>query len=388
LFSSCYNIRLLRMHIVILHNQDAASLDDDPGLAAREDVERVAGAMASALQLIPGCLVETIAVDDSGLFVHGALSSKKPDVVFNLCESVLGDARGEMLIPAMLDALKIPYSGSTALALGIALHKDTSKALLEAANVPTPRWMLADTLDALEKMSLQFPVIVKPSREDASVGIDFGSVVYARDALDAVVSQVIDAFGQPALIEEFIDGHEVYVPILGNAERRALPLSQIQFGESFAHRPKILSYKAKWDVDSVEFAQTPSVPAVLEAKLQQRCIEVAMAAFEALGCRDYGRVDLRIDAAGQPFVIEVNPNCDLHPQAGFAKAAATGGIGYSQLARCLIELALERRHGNQSDYPRRQEAPLGIAEPNRNLHRGRSRVRARAHRRRSAAQQS
>jgi D-alanine-D-alanine ligase len=375
------------MHVAILVNQDADALQDDPGREARADVRNVAEAMSAALASQANVTFECIEVEGAALRAHQALTVRRPDVVLNLCESVAGDARGEMLVPTLLEALSLPYSGSDALALGVALHKGTAKALLSAAGVPTPEWVTVQSEIDIGNLDLPFPVIVKPSREDASVGIDARSVVSEHSALVEAVSRVLNEFRQPAIVERFVDGREVYVPLLGNANRRALPLTQIQFGPVFAEQPKILSYRAKWDVESQEYQQTSSAAAMLEVSVQQRCVDIAKAAFECLGCRDYGRVDLRLDAHGNPYVIEVNPNCDLHPQAGFAKAAALGGLSYPDLAMQLLSLALERHHAHQSHSERRPSAAQRAAEANRNLHPRRGQLRNRADRNRTEAKQ-
>ena len=374
------------MRIAILHNQDHALLEDDPGREAREDVVKVAAAMRAAL-LKSKHAVALIPVEHDLLGLHAAIRSDKPDLVINLCESLAADARGEMLVPAMLELLQVPYTGSSALSLALALHKNKAKEILRARGVPTPDFCIVGHVEDLTQVQLPFPLIVKPSREDASMGIDFESVVTTRQGLGRAVAKVIRTFHQPALVERFIEGREVYVPLLGNAARRALPLSEIQFGEAFIGKPNVVSYKAKWDADSAEFRQSPSELAVLPREIEARCVEVAVAAFEALECRDYGRVDLRVDAAGQPFVIDINPNCDLHPQAGFARAAEAAGLSYADLALHLVDLAWERRHGNQAPRLSRPDAARRAAEPHRDLHAGRSVVRARAHRRRAHAQQ-
>jgi D-alanine-D-alanine ligase len=292
-----------------------------------------------------------------------------------------------MVVPAMLDLLNVPYTGSSALSLALALHKNKAKEILHARGVPTPGFCIVERVEDLVRVNLPFPLIVKPAREDASMGIDFDSVVHDQAALGRAVSKVLRTFRQPALVERFIAGREIYVPLLGNAARRALPLTEIAFGKAFDHQPNILSYLAKWDETSPECIDSPSMQAVLDPALEARCIEVAMAAFDALECRDYGRVDLRVDVAGNPFVIDINPNCDLHPQAGFAKAAATAGIAYADLALHLVELAEERRHGNQAPRALGPTAARRAAGPHRDLHAGRASSRARTHRRRPPAEQ-
>ncbi|MFT3710462.1 MAG: ATP-grasp domain-containing protein [Archangium sp.] len=374
------------MRIAILHNHDHALLEEDPGREAREDVLKVASAVQTALGKHPKHTVSLFGVEQDLLGLHEMMSSDKPDVVVNLCESLAADARGEMLVPAMLELLQIPYTGNSALSLALALHKNKAKEILRARGVPTPEFCIIQHVEELTSIDLAYPLIVKPSREDASVGIDFDSVVTSRQGLGKAVARTLRTFRQPALVERFIEGREVYVPLLGNSPRRALPLSEIKFGNAFSGKPNIVSYRAKWHTSSAECIESPSELAILDAEVSARCVAVAEAAFEALECRDYGRVDLRVDAHGQPWVIDINPNCDLHPQAGFARAAEAAGLSYADLALHLVDLAWERRHGNQAPRLGRPPAARRAAEPHRDLHAGRGHVRARSHRRRAHAQ--
>jgi D-alanine-D-alanine ligase len=378
------------MQISILHNHDAevsalSSLEDDPGREARADVLKVAAAVRTALEE-RGHAVESIAVEQDLLSIHQSFARRRPDVVVNLCESLAADSRGEMLVPALLDLTGVPYTGSGALSLALALHKNKAKEILHARGVSTPDFCIVEHVEDLTTVDLPFPLIVKPSREDASVGIEFDSVVFDKRGLGRAVNRVLRTFKQPALVERFIDGREIYVPMLGNAPRRALPLTEIRFGATFDKQPRVLSYSAKWDDQSPEYLDSPTQPAQLSPELEARCVAVAEQAFEALECRDYGRVDLRVDADGQAYVIDINPNCDLHPQAGFARAAEAAGISYADLAHHLVELAWERRNGNQALVGERPAAARRAAGPHRDLLAGRSGVRARAHRRRGTQQ--
>lgn len=370
------------MRIAILHNRDHQLLEEDPGREAREDVVRVAAALQDALS---GKRREVTLhpVDADVLAIGKTLEDARADVVVNLCESLAADARGEMVVPALLDLLGYPYTGSSALSLGLSLHKNKAKELLRGRGVSTPDFFVAHSVADVVNVDLPFPLIVKPSREDASMGIDLDSVVADRSALGKTVAKIVRTFRQPALVERFIDGREIYVPLLGNAPRTALPLTEIAFGAAFEGKPRVLGYTAKWDPESDLCIDSPSRPASLSASLEKRCIETALAAFDALDCRDYGRVDLRVDAAGQPFVIDINPNCDLHPQAGFARAAQGAGIAYADLALHLVELALERSNGNQAHRPTRPAAARRVVGAHRNLLTGRGGMRARADRSRN-----
>ena len=368
------------MHIAILHNADHDLLDNDPGREAREDVARVASALANALdgeelttELVP-------AHADSLDFVEH-LRRAEPDLVVNLCESLAADSRGEIAIPCLLEMLRLPYTGASALSLALCLHKNKAKEILRARGVPTPLFAVIEHLDELAELDIPFPVIVKPVHEDASVGVELDSVVHDRLSLARVVERVLRTHAQPALVESFIAGREVYVPLLGNAPRRALPLTEIQFGAWFDDRPNIISYRGKWEPGCPEFDQSPSGPATLDSLTEARCVRTAMAAAEALELRDYGRVDLRVTPAGEPFVIDVNPNCDLHPEAGFAKSARLAGFTYEALARRVVDIALERtRHGHATAHPPHRHAgsaaARGAAEPHLRVHAGGGRVRA------------
>jgi len=367
------------MHISILHNCDYDFLADDPGREARKDVTRVAAALSEALTN-DGVTAEPIAVQHRTLEFAETLCRRQPSLVINLCESIAADSRGEMAIPCLLELLGFPYTGSSALALGLALHKHKAKELLKVRSVPTPEFAVVDRLEDLALVDLPFPLIVKPAREDASVGVDFDSVVANRAELDRAAAHVLQTFHQPALIEQFIEGREIYIPILGNQPRRTLPLTEIQFGKTFENKPKIVSYRAKWDLGSPECIDSPAELCSLDPQTEQRVIGAAVAAFDALDCRDYGRVDVRLSAEGEPYVIDINPNCDLHPDAGFAKGAAAAGIDYPALAMRLVEIALERSHGNSSDRRQGPRATRRAAGPDRHLFADRSKLRPRAHR--------
>jgi D-alanine-D-alanine ligase len=372
--------------LCILYNRDADLLENDPGREAREDVTRVAAALAEALTE-DGHDLEILGVGgrDPVGFVD-VLRHSRPELVVNLCESLAADSRGEMAVPCLLDLLGIPYTGSPPLALGLALHKDKAKAMLRSWGVQTAPSVVVERPEDVAAVELPFPLIVKPAREDASVGIDFDSVVHDRVTLGQAVARVLETFRQPALVERFIEGREIYVPLLGNRPHRALPLSEVHFGKAFDGRPNIVSYTAKWETQSPEFMDSTPGPCTLPAKLEARVVEVATAAFEALGCQDYGRVDLRLSPDGEPWVIDVNPNCDLHPEAGFARAAAAAGIGYPALARRLIELAHQRTHGNPTHLFTGSAGPVLAARQGRAVLAARAGLRPRAHRRRAPGQ--
>jgi len=334
------------VHVVIVHNQDFDPRDreKDPSFASRADVENAARDVARALAS-RGHQVSTVAVGSTAEALAASVSEisrRRPDLAFNLCESLAGDSRHEALLPSLLDLAQLPYTGSGPTALGLALRKDLTKRLLTAAGVPTPEAVRPDASD------LAFPLIVKPAREDASVGISRHSVVHDRAQLAAQVAEVERAHRQPALVERYVAGRELYVSMIGAAPD-VLPMHEIDFSEMPDDRPCIVSYEAKWDPSSPEYAGTRSVRArPLEEAVRLRCEAAARAAFHALELRDYARVDLRLGDDGVPYVIDVNPNCDLSDGAGVSRAASFGGLSYAELIERICAAALARQPSNES----------------------------------------
>lgn len=353
------------MVVTLIFNDDHGD-PASPGVEARADVLHVADAVKQALTSA-GHTVRARAVAADLIQALQSVHGDAPDAVFNLCESVSGDARGEAVVAGMLEQLGLAFTGSPALALGLALHKDQAKALLRGSGIPTPDWTLLPEGSPGIAAPPSFPVIVKPAREDGSIGISVGSVASDLEGLREAVHRVW-RMHQPALVERYVDGRELCVSFLGNGPGSVLPLREISFGPSFAGRPRIVSYLAKWDPSTPECRDTCSGPCELPRETAARVIECARRAFEVLGCRDYGRVDVRLDAGGTPWVIDVNPNCDLHPEAGFARAAAAAGVDYASLVVKLLENALERAPRSPAGRASPRRAAGGAAPADRELH--------------------
>jgi D-alanine-D-alanine ligase len=274
------------------------------------------------------------------------LRQTKPDLVFNLCEAMAGNSRNEPTWVGMLDLFGIPYTGADLLGLASCLYKHRAKDILIGRGVSTPPARLVDreTLADPELDALDYPYFVKLVHEDASVGITEANVVHSAVELKARAAELIEQYHQPVLAERYIEGREVNVTLIGNgASPRVLPLHEIDFAAMPGDRPKIVSYAAKWDENHVDYEGTKPVPLRDASPPLVEAIErTARAAWHALGLRDYGRVDLRIDAAGTPWVIDVNPNCDLSPDAGVARSAKAAGMTYSQLIGSIANTAWAR----------------------------------------------
>jgi D-alanine-D-alanine ligase len=283
-----------------------------------------------------------------------------PDLVFNLCESLNGDTRNELVVPAVLDMLKVPYTGPGPLTIGLCLDKARTKEVLLHSGVPTPEHRVVRSLaeldvpgDPLGLDRLVYPQFIKLLREDASIGIEASNMATSRQGLVARVRDLMVEHRQPVLIERYVEGREVNVTVLGNgADARVLPLHEIDFAKLPAGRPRVLTYAAKWDEKHVDYIGTVPVPmAGLRPELEEAIGAVALKSFHALGLSDYGRVDMRLDADDVPWVIDVNPNCDLSPDAGLPRTARSIGLDYPQIIGRICELAW-RRHGRE--HPRAQ----------------------------------
>lgn len=364
------------LHVLVLHNDDYLQLDPaDPHYESRADVANVARQVAGALSA-RGHAAEIASVDvariPSLLARLDPVRDDRPDLVFNLCESLDCDNRHEIVLPSLFDLAGVPYTGSGPFALGLAMRKDRTKDVLRARGVPTPASLCVESEeslpDCLARLELPFPLIVKPTREDASVGIHAGSVVRDRAALERAVRAVLVELRQPALVERFIDGREMYVSLLGNAPPRALPFHEIDFTGLPDELPRIVSYAGKWDTDSAEFIYTRPTRCRIEEPLRAAVERAARDAFDALGLADYARIDVRLAPDGTPYVIDVNPNCDLGESAGFARAAGYGGLDYPSLVEevCLAALARhEARPAAQAAPPVDGVVPLDPARGRR-----------------------
>ncbi|MEK7249486.1 MAG: ATP-grasp domain-containing protein [Bacteroidota bacterium] len=291
-----------------------------------------------------GFKTNTFNVDSKVDRLISFLQEEKPDLIFNLVECIENEAILEMNVAGLYELFKIPYTGAGPLALGIALNKPRVKEILAANGIRTPQHQVLKVSDKIVvKDGMDFPLIVKPSREDASVGISEKSVVYSLNELRKQVRYVWAEFEQPALVEQFIDGRELNVAVIGNKRPVALPISEIEFSGLNPGMHKIVTYAAKWLNGTVEYEGTNGVcPAPLEQAMEAQLKETALKCYQLIGCRDYARVDFRLSADGVPYVLEVNPNPDISDDAGFARSARAYGFTFPQIIGKIVESALER----------------------------------------------
>ncbi len=272
------------------------------------------------------------------------LRDERPDVIFNLCESVGNESIHEMHVAGIYELMGIPYTGSGAFTLGTALNKARVKEILCYHGLPTPKFQIIKSPFKVSiDEQLRFPLIVKPSQEDASVGIDSNSIVKNIDELKKRVRYIFRQFDQPALVEEYIDGRELNVAIVGNKRPIVLPISEIDMSTLPKEYYRIISYNAKWMKGTAEYEHTKGIcPAPLTPALEASIKEMALRAYHLIGCRDYARVDFRLSKENKPFILEVNPNPDISDDAGFARSGKSYGYTFEGLIGKIIECALER----------------------------------------------
>jgi D-alanine-D-alanine ligase len=285
------------------------------------------------------------------------LRSDRPDIIFNLCESVDGDPTQEMNIASLFEIMKIPYTGSRALTLGLALNKSRVKEILHYYNIPTASHYLCSNSkdfkeDGYSKVRDKFPLIVKPSREDASIGIENKSIVHNDSELKTRIEYILDVHKQPALIEEFIDGREINVSVVGNYKTSdddliVFPISEIDFTGMPEDYPKIVSYNSKWMYKTVEFTCTKAVcPAKnMSLELEKLIQQTAKKVYRIVGASDYARVDFRVKD-NVPYVLELNPNpdisSDVDEDTGFTRSGKAYGWTYETLIQNIINYSAER----------------------------------------------
>jgi D-alanine-D-alanine ligase len=312
-------------------------------IEVKNEIEFVENSLRKA-----GFKVNVLPVYNARRFINDILNLKT-DLIYNFCEMVELESQEEVFAAGLFELVKVPYTGAPPMTLGLCLDKAKTKIILSHYGIPTAKFdLFNESIDGCKKINLRFPVIVKPVREDASAGINEKSVVYDRKELEERVEYIIKMFKQPALVEEFIDGREVNVAILGNNPPVVLPISEIDFSHLPSHLPKIVSYEAKWIPNTDYYEKTiPICPAPLEPELERKIKDIALSCYKIMGCRDYARVDMRIDKEGNPYVLEVNPNPDLSRNAGFMRSASVYGLTPEETIVKIAEIAIERSYADK-----------------------------------------
>lgn len=272
-----------------------------------------------------------------------ALARSRADVVFNLSEAYGGDDTKDMHVAAFLGLLGKPYTGSGPHALHLAQDKGLAKKVLAFHGVKTPDFAVVHRGALEHAHDIDFPLIVKPASEDGSIGIDAGSVVRTVKELMERLDYIGSTFECAALVEEYVEGREIYAAVLGNGRPEALPLVELDLSKLPEGVPRIAGSEVKWDTGTDVYRKTKSAPAKdLDDETTAAIQKTACAVYQALKLRDYGRIDLRLTDKGEIYVIEANPNPWIASGAEFAIAARESGRTYTQLIGEIIELARTR----------------------------------------------
>ncbi|HZZ72115.1 MAG TPA: hypothetical protein VFE24_07660 [Pirellulales bacterium] len=333
------------MNLTILYNEPTLS-PDHADYASEAGVLESVAALSAALAAT-GHEVRALGVRGPAERLWPTLLSIRADVIINLVEGLSGDSRHEPHVAGCLELLGIPYTGSPPDSLALVHDKVRTKRLLLGAGLPTaPFWRLeaAGSWPSLElEEAIQAgPLFVKPAAEDASLGIDAASVVHELDALRRKAHELHERFG-PVLIEQYLPGREFNVSVVALPHLEVLPLAEIEFLKDATHPWPIVTYDSKWVSDGAADRATPvRCPAHVAAPLADALRTLARFAFIAGGCRDYARIDLRTNDAGEPFILEINANPDIGPAAGFARALRAAGYRYQDFAEGLVSTAAAR----------------------------------------------
>lgn len=325
------------MNVAILFD-GASAYATEPDQLILGTVEAIEAALVSE-----GNKVTYVPVHPDGKWIERVRRGKF-DLAFNMCEGIDGVSSLEPAVIAVLELFGVPFTGSSSYTAAVCLRKHVVNTLLDRAGLPVPRFGVVRKGTALPNVG--FPAICKPAAEDASLGIEQRSVVRTQRALHARVNAMLESWDE-IVVQRFVDGREVNVGVLGET---VLPIAEIDFNAMPDGHWRIITYQSKWATGSVEdLGAMPKCPAKLPAKLANEVRRVALAAWKLVGGTGYGRVDMRIDAEGRPWILEVNANPDIAPDAGLARMAGVAGMPYSALIRDICEQGLKRKFERYED---------------------------------------
>jgi D-alanine-D-alanine ligase len=333
-----------RLHVALVYNGTKGSTPEAPeDRASTADLRQMIRLIARTLRRL-GHTVTIFPLANDLFAFQRRLRRLRPDVVFNQYEDFEHGALYDMWLLALVRMLGFPVTGAPALALGLSHYKFTVLSLLAGVGIPIPpHTILLETVGAVHQHKWQFPIIVQPSQEHAGIGLDRDSVVHSKKALRLKVREILRTYNQPALAQRFLPGREFNVGVVGGKRMRVLPLAEVNYTELPAEIPPIMSYAAKWVETAPEYQKTSVIcPAPVEAELAGQIGQVALEAFRAVGGWGYGRVDVRLDEAGLPRVLDVNCNACLDEGMGLARSAEKAGITYPELLQIILRAALER----------------------------------------------
>jgi D-alanine-D-alanine ligase len=324
--------------ILILYNEPVLPAHH-PDVESEHEVLGTVETVGKAL-LQAGFEVERLGVGRDPSALTTRLMNHRPDAVFNLFEGTGDSGSNEAVVAGLLEWLGVPFTGCPSHALCVARSKHLAKHLFQGAGLPTPQFFVVEEMP-VPGCPIDWPVIVKPALEDASIGLDQGSVVTNQAQLNDRVRHLMERYGPPVLVEEFIRGRELNVGLIEAPDLRTLPVSEVLFVDKDPSYWPIVTYDAKWKPSSRDYQATPPrYPAEVSRELGEHLGALAKQAFRLLGCRDYARVDFRVRPTGQPYILEVNPNPDFNPEAGLSGGLVSAGLTHQQFTVDLVRSAL------------------------------------------------
>lgn len=334
------------MKITVLYNTNTSSANDPLLKIADEDTIKTAIAVHSALAFLGHnvCLFDITEKSFSELLYIDT------DFYFNISEGIGSIPKSFVDVARELEKIDIPFSGSSSYALALTTEKAKVKELLTKKGISTADFFLFDG-DLSKHTKLSFPLVVKPSTEDCSIGIDHSSVVWNQIELKSKLAKLWNDYEDPLLVEKYLDGREFAVTVIGNGRSaRTLPIYEIIYSDYFRDKPKIYDYRAKWDTSSKEYASISiNCPADINDILKNRIEEIALSAFQATKCSDYARVDMRLATSGEPYVLEINANPGVGPDDETVSSAYAFGINYEKFISTLVKTTLKRFYRKSYD---------------------------------------
>lgn len=344
-----------RQRVLVLHNEPVLP-EEHPDYVSEVEVMDNVVAVGEVLTEA-GFDVTTTGVVSDVQEIIDAVRSHRPDAIVNLFEGCASNNATEMYAAGVLEWLGVPYTGCPFHTLVMARSKHLAKRLFLAEGLPTAPFLVVEPGQGpLAECPLKFPVIVKPAQQDASVGVEQSSVARDLAGLNQRLQFVLEQFGGPVLVEEFIFGRELTVALVEMPDLRNLPGTEVVFPEGGPDYWPILSYDAKWTKGSAEFETTDyHFKADLTEELSNRIDEYARRAFRLLGCRDYARVDFRI-RDNQPYILELNPNPDFAPDRALSNNLWAGGLTHAEFTVQIVRNALNRGGGGLTARFRERQA--------------------------------
>jgi D-alanine-D-alanine ligase len=328
------DIYLPELPVLLLFN-----LNPDWSADEQEEVLKITSQLEKAIELM-GYQTVLVPVTENDLDIVLAPYDPLEYLVFNWCEGLPGLDHSEWLVADYLEKRGYTFTGASATTIALAQEKIRIKQLLDRAGIPTPRWQKYTRVSNVRWN--RFPAIVKPSNEHCSEGIDRNAVVMTEEELKSRVCYIIEKYHHPALVEDFIDGRELHVSLWGNGEIDMLPPAEMEFSYFLDEHDRICSYEAKFEPDSEQYQKINTVlPAPLSEDELREIEQVCKAAYQATGCRDYARIDMRVKD-GKIYVIDINPNADISPDTSTVSAAEYAGYSYGEFGGRILSFAAKR----------------------------------------------